>query len=145
MFSLSHLHEKAADRAMIAEAVEAFFAKGREGQSLKQGEVAEHGGKRRARQFVVNPITHEKVTAKPLPAKKPASPRLTPRLQASIEGAKAAQVEQARKKRELMAVKVSLHAGLGDSERATAEALEISRNYLRRIAKEFSITFKTQA
>lgn len=145
MFSLSHLQEKAADRAMIADAVAAFLAKGNGEQQLKQGEIAQHGGKRRARQFVVNPITHEAVTAKPLPPKKAPSPRLTPRLLKSIQGAKEKQVELARQKREQMAVKVAVHAGLGDSERATATALDISRNYLRRIAQEFKIQFNTTA
>lgn len=147
MFSSSHLAEKQVERDQIAAAMEEFYARGNTKQVLQQGQVADIDAKRRTRQFVIDPVKHEKQTAKPRPAKaKPENnPNATPRRLATIAVAKAKQCRMAAAARQELALKVAVHAGLGDSERKTASDLGVSRNYLRRVAKEFNIQFHPQA
>lgn len=131
MFSNSHLQEKAADRAMIASAVEAFYSKGKSAEELAPGAAADLEG-RRAGLFVINAEKKERA-----PAKNGMGPRET------IKLATFARMERNQKKRADLAVKVAIHAGLGDSLAKTSRELSISVNHCRRIAKENNITFKT--
>lgn len=131
MFSDSHLQAKEADRAMIASAVEAFYAKGKTAEELAPGEAADLDG-RRAGMFVINAEKKERA-----PAKNGMGPRET------IKLATFARMEANKQKRAALALKVALHAGLGDSISQTARALDVSVGHLKRVAKENGITFAT--
>lgn len=131
MFSNSHIQEKAADRARIADAVEAYYSKGKTAEELAPGAAADLEG-RRSSLFVINAEKKERA-----PAKNGMGPRET------IKLATFARMEGNKTKRAELAVKVALHAARGDSISATARALGKSIGNIKRIANEHSITFTT--
>lgn len=151
MFSNSHLLEKQADREMIAAATAEFYARGGEEQVLAPGKSAQVEGQRCAPQLVLDPVKHEQNSVpkrqprKSRPRKEIEANTATPKRLASIKIARDKLAEQARQKREELAVKIIMQAALGDSRKQIAAALGISRDHLRLIAKEFNIQFKTQA
>ncbi|NTE96729.1 hypothetical protein [Agrobacterium tumefaciens] len=134
MFSLSHLHERQADRDMIAAATEEFYGRGAAPQTLGPEQRAGHEGKELARLFIVSPEKHENNTA-------------TPRRRKKLRPGEAQGSGQSQKRlddRARLSVQVAIHAGLGDSLSATAEAMGLARPTVRKIAREHNITFKTQ-
>lgn len=146
MFSNSHILEKQADREMIAAAMAEFYASGDEKQVLSHDQKSQADGKRRARQFVIEPVKHEQNTATQRRARKEIEANTaTPRRLASIKVAQEKFAEQARADREKLALKIAAHAGLGDTQREIAAALGISRKLLQRTVNEFNINLKVPA
>lgn len=131
MLSSSHIAEREADRAMIAEAMERFLA-GNHSVEVEPGKTGVRDGTQIMRAFVEHPPRAEE------------KKRSQAEVRASINKATFASNQAHRKRRDLQAAKVAMHAGMGDSVSETARALELNRVTVRKIAKEHGITFNTQ-
>ncbi|QRE00640.1 hypothetical protein [Pseudomonas phage Itty13] len=143
LLSRSHIDQREADRAMIAAATERFLAAGNAVKEFSSGACADlgEGRDRMARVFTINPQSKED---RPRPRRKaPARRAPSQGNPEALKKAHAVKSEMRRREREVLSAKVAIHAGLGDTITETARALGISRNHLKRIAREHSISFTT--
>lgn len=137
MLSRSNVEAREAERAMIAAAMERFLAEGNQVTHVAPGCTGEKIAG--PQPLLIN--VPGKPKAKPRRVQQPRERNRAEETRESIKKANAARIEMHRRERELMAVKVAMHAGLGDGIGKVAREFGVTQNYLRRIAKEHNITF----
>ncbi|MND38631.1 hypothetical protein D3C76_47610 [compost metagenome] len=137
LLSLSHVSAREADRAMVEAAMEQFLAAGNQIKEVGTGVCADlgEGRERMSRIFTINSETKEE-RPKRYRTKKTGNAGNPD----SLKKALASKNEALRKKREMLAVRIAAHVALGDSLSAIAKQLGVSRNHVKKVARENKIT-----
>lgn len=136
----SEIAERDRDRAMLQDATERFLSEGNNIERLEGfAPVPRFDAKKAYRNFSVSP---PKPTVRP--QKEPSACSDALAQARSMKAPTEARSAAYREKRAKLAVTVARYAksGMGLSE--TAQVMSVTRNYIRRIAKEHNITFNKQ-